>query len=284
MCAVLAVVASIFAQGMAWRDEAPQEERESKERQQKGREFKRTAEHLHRSMEVSEAFEHFGDKQIKGAPFSAQVIIENTQTLANGSHISRKVTGGLHRDGEGRTRREMPSEGATEMVIIDDPVASVNYQLHLSQQKARKLTIEGNADSEHVRAEKRHAVEMEEKHRAEEVAHKMKAEQGGKRVEPEKKIESLGTQTVEGTQASGTRVTITVPAGKEGNDQPFDIVYEKWYSPELQMIVMSRHSDPRSGEHIYRLANIKLSEPPHSLFEVPPGFTITEEKVERRRQ
>jgi hypothetical protein len=125
---------------------------------------------------------------------------------------------------------------------------------------------------------------MEEKHRAEEVAHKMKAEQGGKRVEPEKKIESLGTQTVEGTQASGTRVTITVPAGKEGNDQPFDIVYEKWYSPELQMIVMSRHSDPRSGEHIYRLANIKLSEPPHSLFEVPPGFTITEEKVERRRQ
>ena len=269
MCAVLAVGAAIFAQGMTW----PQDKRELKE----------SAERLSRSMELSEGFEHFADKQIKGAPFSAQVVIEDTQTLANGSHISRKATGGLYRDGEGRTRREMPREGATEIVLIEDPVASVNYQLHMFQQKARKVTIESNADMEHVRAEKRLAIEMEEKRRAEVSAQKMKSEESSRRVEPEKKTESLGTQTIEGTQAVGTRFIITIPAGKEGNDQPFDIVYERWFSPELQMVVMSRHSDPRSGDHIYQLTNIKLSEPPHSLFEVPPGFTIAEEKTERRR-
>jgi len=284
MCAILAMGAAIFAQGMAWQDAMPQDERELKERQHKEGEFKKTAERLHRSMEMSEAFEHFADTQIKGAPFSAQVVIENTQTLANGGHITRKATGALYRDGEGRTRRELPSDGATEMVLIGDPVASVNYHLHMFQQKALKLTIEGTADSEHIRAEKRVAVEMEEKHRAEEVAHKMKVEQGGKRVEPEKKTESLGTQNIEGTQATGTRFTVTIPAGREGNDRPFDIVYEKWYSPELQMIVMSKHSDPRSGDHIYMLTNIKLTEPPRSLFEVPPGFTVKEERVERRRQ
>ena len=284
MCAILAAGAAIFAQGMAWPDATPQDERETKEREQKGREMKKAAEHLHRSMEMSEAFEHFADKQIKGAPFSAQVVIEDTQTLAGGGHISRKATGALYRDGEGRTRRELPGEGATEMVLITDPVASVNYHLHLFQQKALKVTIEGDADSEHIRAEKRVAKEMEEKHRAEEVALKRKVEQGGNKVEPEKKIESLGTQAIEGTQATGTRVTITVPAGREGNDRPFDIVYEKWYSPDLQMIVMSKHSDPRSGDHVYMLTNIKTVEQPRSLFEVPPGFTVSEEKVERRRR
>src|SRR5262249_6303448 len=42
------------------------------------------------------------------------------------------------------------------------------------------------------------------------------------------KIESLGKQMVEGVEAEGTRSTITIPAGKEGNDQPFDIVSEHW--------------------------------------------------------
>src|SRR5215216_2047496 len=114
MCAVLAAGAAIFANGMAGHSLTPQDERALKERHHKERELKQKVESGHRSMELSEGFEHLADKQIKGAPFSAQVIIEDTQTLANGSHISRKAAGALYRDGEGRTRREMPSDGATE--------------------------------------------------------------------------------------------------------------------------------------------------------------------------
>jgi hypothetical protein len=88
--------------------------------------------------------------------------------------------------------------------------------------------------------------------------------------------ESLGTQLIEGVAAEGTRVTVTIPAGEIGNERPIEIVSERWYSPELQMVVMSKHSDPRSGETTYRLTNINRAEPAKSLFEVPAGFTISE--------
>ena len=88
--------------------------------------------------------------------------------------------------------------------------------------------------------------------------------------------ESLGMQTVEGVEAEGTRYTTTIPAGEIGNELPIEMVFESWYSPELQTVIMSKHSDPRTGENTYRLTNINRSEPPHSLFEVPADYTIQE--------
>ena len=54
-----------------------------------------------------------------------------------------------------------------------------------------------------------------------------------------------------------------------GNERPIEIVSERWYSPDLQVVVMTQHSDPRFGETSYRLTNIDRSEPAKSLFEVP---------------
>jgi hypothetical protein len=88
--------------------------------------------------------------------------------------------------------------------------------------------------------------------------------------------EKLGKQMIEGVEAEGTRTTRTIPAGEIGNDRPIEIVSERWYSPELQLVVMTRHSDPRSGETTYKLTNINRIEPAKSLFEVPPGFTVKE--------
>jgi hypothetical protein len=88
--------------------------------------------------------------------------------------------------------------------------------------------------------------------------------------------EDLGKQNIEGVEAEGTRVTITIPAGEIGNERPIEIVSERWYSPELQMDVMTRHNDPRSGETTYRLTNINRSEPTKSLFEVPSDYTVSE--------
>jgi hypothetical protein len=88
--------------------------------------------------------------------------------------------------------------------------------------------------------------------------------------------EDLGTETIEGVAAQGTRVTITIPAGEIGNERPIEIVSERWYSPELQVDVMTRHNDPRTGETTYRLTNINRMEPAKSLFEVPGDYTVTE--------
>lgn len=95
----------------------------------------------------------------------------------------------------------------------------------------------------------------------------------------QKKAESLGNQTIEGVTAEGTRVTLTIPAGEIGNTLPIEIVDETWYSSEFQLVVMSKHRDPRSGETTYRLINLSRSEPDRSLFEVPADYTVQEGKM-----
>jgi len=87
--------------------------------------------------------------------------------------------------------------------------------------------------------------------------------------------ESLGKQSFDGVEAEGTRTTVTIPAGAVGNERAILITSERWYSAELQMVVMTKHTDPRFGETSYRLTNITRAEPDRSLFEVPAGFTIT---------
>jgi hypothetical protein len=94
--------------------------------------------------------------------------------------------------------------------------------------------------------------------------------------EAEVNQEQLGTQTIEGVAAEGTRVTFTIPAGKIGNERPIVTVNERWYSPELQTVVLTKNSDPRMGETTYRLTNINRSEPDPSLFQVPADYRVEE--------
>ncbi|HZI19694.1 MAG TPA: energy transducer TonB [Pyrinomonadaceae bacterium] len=96
---------------------------------------------------------------------------------------------------------------------------------------------------------------------------------------PNVETESLGKQVIEGVEAEGTRTVRTIPAGQIGNEQPIQIVHERWYSPELQVVVMTRSSDPRSGETTYRLTNISRAEPAATLFQVPSDYTVKDAPV-----
>ena len=93
---------------------------------------------------------------------------------------------------------------------------------------------------------------------------------------PKPQTESLGKRVIEGIEAEGTRTTITLPAGQVGNEQPIQTVSESWFSPELQIVVMSKNSDPRMGETVYRLTGIGRAEQPRSLFEIPADYKIEE--------
>src|SRR5512140_2848590 len=72
--------------------------------------WKRWADDFSRDMRASMGtmFGHrLGPVQlVKGAPYSAEVVTETKQTLADGNVIARKSTGAVYRDGEGRTRQE----------------------------------------------------------------------------------------------------------------------------------------------------------------------------------
>jgi hypothetical protein len=92
----------------------------------------------------------------------------------------------------------------------------------------------------------------------------------------DRKTETLEARSFDGVSAEGSRTTTTIPAGEIGNEQPIQIVDERWYSPELQAVVMTRHSDPRYGETTYRLTNISRAEPAAALFQVPSDYTVRE--------
>ena len=86
--------------------------------------------------------------------------------------------------------------------------------------------------------------------------------------------EDLGEQVLEGLLVKGTRMTDSIPAGTIGNDRQIDIVTERWYSEDIDAMVLERHSDPRFGETTYRLVNVVRGEPSPDLFQVPQGYEI----------
>ncbi|MDX2030810.1 MAG: energy transducer TonB [Blastocatellia bacterium] len=86
--------------------------------------------------------------------------------------------------------------------------------------------------------------------------------------------ENLGKQTIEGVECEGKRTTTTLPAGSIGNENPIQTVRETWYSPELQMTIMTKQTDPRFGESTYRVTNINRTEPDATFFTLPSDYTI----------
>src|ERR1022692_397192 len=90
--------------------------------------------------------------------------------------------------------------------------------------------------------------------------------------------EPLGKLMIEGVNAEGVREVSTIDAGAIGNDRPIQVSTESWYSADLQMNVMTKHSDPRTGDESFRLTNINRAEPAAYLFQPPAGYQITERK------
>lgn len=87
-------------------------------------------------------------------------------------------------------------------------------------------------------------------------------------------VENLPSQLINGVLAQGTRTTETIPVGKIGNDRVINVVNERWYSNDLQMLVKSTSSDPRFGDSTYQLTNIVQTSPDPSLFQIPGDYTI----------
>lgn len=247
----------------------------------------------------------FADKPVKGAPYSAQAITETRQRLADGNEIVNKSETTVYRDTQGRTRREqnlktiggLAGAPAVQLITISDPVAGASYTLDPVARTARKSVFNsffiggsgGASPSISVTGGGAGAVTFSRTEGAGggtgytlSTSPGGQVTAGGDRVTLTRqavenvKREDLGTQTIEGVEATGTRSTITIPAGEIGNERPIDIVTERWYSKELQTTVMSRRSDPRTGETIFRLTNINRSEPAGSLFEVPGDYKVTE--------
>ena len=260
------------------------------------------------------ASEGFSGKTVKGAPYSAEAVTEITQTLSDGNRIVNRLTSSVYRDSEGRTRRDQTLKGLgalgageepLQTIFINDPVAGITYSLDSRSRTALKsspMKFEFTTKVPPPGAEgQKFEFKVERGAPAAGTVIMATPSLGGAEgpripppgiesavgaatyvfrtregPNPNEVKEQLGKQLIEGVEAEGTRTTVTIPAGEIGNERAIEIVSERWYSPELQLVVMSRHSDPRVGETTYKLTNINRTEPMKSLFEVPAGYTIKE--------
>ena len=328
-------------------------------------------------------------KLVKGAPYSARIVTEMNQPLADGNVISHKHEGAVYRDSEGRTRQETLADGARHAsVMIDDPVEHKRYMLTPDSKRAiettarvresrnvvivdgkkmsiedGKVTVDGkevadntvvvkSKNGKEVRVEngrvtidgkdvaditsdaQRHVVVKtinSPSGTREEVRVQVVRPGEGFDIAPPTPptpptpprtgfappapptpptppraalaplppmpplppipgvetmrfenvgrlgkgvTTNLGAKNFDGVHAEGKQVTWTIPAGEIGNRAPINVVSESWYSPELQVTVYSRYSDPRTGESIYRLTGIKRGEPPADLFRVPADYKL----------
>jgi hypothetical protein len=226
---------------------------------------------------------------IYGEPYSAVTETDNTRTLTDGTHIEQKRAPEekTFRDSQGRTRREqynptnLAGDAPTTLgnILINDPVAGVEYylspQTHVACQGSPSwvgFTNQGgtgkctfsSASSAQVqptisRVTAPSAISPSQRPRNKVV------------------VEDLGTQEMEGLTVHGTRTTMTIPTGAQGNDRPIETVREMWFSKDLNIYVLIKGSDPRSGESTIRTTNIDRSEPDPSLFRVPPDYTISQQ-------
>jgi hypothetical protein len=212
-----------------------------------------------------------GGKIIKGAPFSATATSETTSTLQDGSVLRRTSQVSMYRDSLGRSRHEATFTGfgpltasgtPRKLVMISDPVAGVRFMLDDEQKVAHQSPLHkhvgGDASAAPAPA---FAGRMLERMQQEEAAGLLKRE-------------SLGTQVIDGVVAEGTRTTHIIPAGQIGNEKVLQVVSERWYSADLQIVLKSTRTDPRFGTTTYAVTGLQRTEPAATLFTVPAEYTV----------
>jgi hypothetical protein len=211
-------------------------------------------------------------REVPGHPFSAQEETETVQTLSDGTHITNPAQKVMHyRDSAGRTRTErtppqppglLAAASPPVFIEISDPVAGYRYSLdsnsHIAHRSPMRV-MPSNPTPPPAQGSVGKVIRP--------------AQRIGR---PEISSESLGTQNIEGALAEGTRTTTVWPIGAVGNDRPITAISETWTSRDLGMPVLTKRSDPRSGETSTKLTNISLSEPDPSLFQPPPGYEIVD--------
>jgi hypothetical protein len=233
-------------------------------------------------------------KIVKDAPYSAEVVNESIQTLPDGNRIVRKTTGRVYRDSQGRTRREEDHvPGQPAIVSVSDPVAGISFSLDPEPKIAWKTPFgtAGNIVARRPSPPPPAPADPADLERKRTLDRAM-APAGMKSPNPavvmlgtpghyDQKTEKLPPRNIEGVMAEGIRITRTIPAGAVGNEQPIVTTTEEWRSPELQILVMTRSSDPRTGESTYKLLNIDRSEPNQSWFEVPADYTVRDSGIHK---
>lgn len=202
-------------------------------------------------------------RSISNAPFSADVVKDSLQTLANGTRVPVETNGKMFRDSAGRTRTETELKSATgaslHYVTILDPVTQLNARLD-PQTKTATLypfpaTPSATAEAKLTKALAARSATVS-------------------RVPALVASQDMGPSTLQGYSVTGTKRTVPAAASAPGSQRARNVVLESWFSPELQIELQSTTEDPQLGLSTTKLVNISIAEPDSALFQVPADYTI----------
>jgi len=212
-------------------------------------------------------------------PYTANRKTTRVQALANGATITNETTGKEARDSSGRTYHENQME--TQLGFagqaptysnfnVVDPVSRVTISWNSNSKEASVFHMSDPVQARTSLPPSASSTATVQLPRISRPAHRRG------------ETEDLGTKTINGVNAHGTRTTQTYPAGSMGNDQPITVTHEMWVSRELGLVVMQIDDDPRTGVRTMELTDIERGEPDPALFEAPEGYTVKDQNPNQK--
>jgi hypothetical protein len=205
------------------------------------------------------------EERIQNAPYSAQRRFTSVDALVDGK-INRSESGGSEaRDSQGRTysagERHWTYQGAlkSEMLYrIHDPVANTDTSWDSSSKEVKVIHWPQNVSNDEASSAQCQVC------------------LDAMTSDLEASTEKLGTKTIEGVAAEGTRSSYTIPAKQGPNDHPIVVVHETWYCPQLKIVILETNDDPRSGTTRNELIGIIRGEPDVKKYNPPSDYVIHE--------
>lgn len=224
-------------------------------------------------------------------PYTAEFKITTVQTLANGTTITRESTEINARDSAGRTLRSITEQtpsgtrASWMRADVNDPVNNTRANWDSGSRTARVTQLPPPDQRSGCWANDSGTFRSSYSPgpRPGAPAPNGTALPGGRGLvpaqRPKPEDEDLGNTTIQGMEVHGRRLTFTIPAGQEGNDQPIVTVSEYWSSRELGIYLRDILDDPRSGKRTREVVNLSVAEPDPSIFVPPEGYEVTTEQL-----
>ena len=194
---------------------------------------------------------------IPNIPLTATVDISSTRVLPDGTTEMRKTENHIARDSQGRIYNEM-----RRMVGVADKNQPPLMSSHVYDPSSRTSTV-WTPFSNVAQSTVLNARRMQERKPFTVPV-------------PGSTDTDLGESAMSGVSAHGLRRTRTVQPGEGGTVKPIQVTDEYWYSEDLHLVMLERHTDPRTGEQIVTVLNVSRAEPDAKTFAPPAGYRVVD--------
>jgi hypothetical protein len=216
-------------------------------------------------------------------PFHAEMVVTPSRTPEFHSPLVQRPLS-VARDTQGRVRIERvggefkrdngPETGSQvqeHTITICDPVAETLTRIN---------TVNATATIIHSRPSAPRSSDLRSIAPRSFCSSRLPSSRAGAHLQ----VEDLGTQTIEGVEAHGQRLTLPMLGATSGEESPNgESTSELWCSDSLSALVLGITGNTKSGvKSTIAMEKIERTEPDPTLFQIPPDYAITESLAEPR--